>query len=389
MTSEISIIGGNVAGVSAAVYLKEKQPSLGITIYEPQVWNKPCGGAVSVEWYTYLKEKFDLTLAEAHQTAELRTGLWSGRFVSTDSPFVLTHRNELQEKLLEVARKQGVEVIERRVKQADLNLFTPQTIVAAGHSGITRTLMDQRWHKRDLAQIIRFDGVVPEVQPPDASFIILDNKQVGYGWVFVGSKGHINVGLGGLGSPKVIKERYQLFIELMRDKYGLTIPPDKVKPEGWGLPLPINKWKYKVANTLKSVPGVEFVGVGDALGLAHPILGAGIEPGWQSGWLLAECFDPQTERVDTKRYARLLRRNHKLASGRTLDLMLARGMRSRFLLAKDRFGYVALKLFMDRMIDKMRQYPWYAYVADESGPFNKTGKHWDPVVTRPPSVASD
>ena len=380
MNSELSVIGGNISGISSAIYLQRKNPHLEITVYEPKIWNKPCGGAMSIEFYDYLQKEFQITLDEDHHAPELRTGLWSGRYVSSDSPFIVTSRYDLQNKLVSKAKDLGIKFVEKRVSIEDKDLFTYQTIVASGYSGLTRKLMNQYWKKSDFAPIIRFDGIVKEGEAnyPDASFIILDNKQVGYGWLFVGSNGHINVGLGGLGSPELINKRYYLFLDLLRDKYGVTLPTDKVKPEGWGLPLPINKWKYKVSNKIEQYPDIEFLGVGDAIGLAHPILGAGIEPGWQSGWLLAESYDRSTGIIDPIRYKKLLKVNHKVSSGRRLDKFLANSMRNRLVPGKDKVGYIALRLFMNRMIEKMRVYPWYAYIADEKGPFNKTGKPWAP-----------
>ena len=382
MNQELSILGGNISGISSAIYLHKKNPDLDITIYEPHVWNKPCGGAISIEFYEYLKKEFNITLDEDHHAPELRTGLWSGRYVSSDSPFIVTTRYELQNKLVLLAKNRGIKFVEKRVTFDDKDVFTPQTIVATGYSGLTRKLMNQNWKDSDFAPIIRFDGVVKDgASYPDASFIILDNKQVGYGWLFAGSHGHLNLGLGGLGSPEVIHKRYYLFLDLLKNKYGVTIPADQVKPEGWGLPLPINKWKYKVSNKVGQYPDVEFVGVGDAVGLAHPILGAGIEPGWQSGWLLAESYNKTTGLIDPNRYKKLLKVNHKVSSGRRLDKFLASSMRNRWVPGKDKVGYIALRLFMNRMIEKMRVYPWYAYVADENGPFNKTGKPWYPSET--------
>lgn len=387
MTSrqEISILGGNISGIASAIYLQRKNPELDINIYEPKIWNKPCGGAISVEFYEYLKHEFQITLDEDHHAPELRTGLWSGRYVSSDSPFIVTSRYDLQNKLVTIAKKTGIKFIEKRVSVDDKEFFTPQTIVATGYSGLTRKLMDQHWKKSDFAPIIRFDGVVKEgASYPDASLIILDNKQVGYGWLFPGSNGHINVGLGGLGAPELINKRYYLFLDLLKEKYDTIIPADKVKPEGWGLPLPISKWKYKVSNTISQYPDIEFVGVGDAIGLAHPILGAGIEPGWQSGWLLAESYNKATGLIDPVKYKKLLKVNHKVSSGRRLDKFLANSMRNRLVPGKDKVGYIALRLFMNRMIEKMRVYPWYAYVANEKGPFNKTGKPWNPIDHKSP-----
>ena len=366
MKQEFAILGGNVSGVGVALYLRRKLPEASIRIYEPKIFNKPCGGAISVEWYEYLNQEFDLYLEEDYVASSMRTGLWSGRYVEVDCPFVITTRYELQEKLLEKARESNIEIIQKQVKNTDENIFTPQTIVASGFSGLTKQLMQQNWDARDCAQIIRFDGNVA-IDHPDVAFIILDNKQVGYGWLFVGSNDHINVGLGGLGTPKMIYSRYYEFLELLETKYNVSIPADKVKPSGWGLPLPVNKWKYKVINRLPQYPGIDFIGVGDAIGLAHTILGAGIEPGWQSGWLLAESYNETTGNFDTDRYKMLLRKNHALTSGRRLDKAMASVMRSRWMPWKDKFGYLGLKLTMNRMVEKMREYPWYAYVVDENG----------------------
>jgi len=186
-------------------------------------------------------------------------------------------------------------------------------------------------------------------------------------------------------APKTVNSRYYEFLELLETKYNVSIPADKVKPSGWALPLPVNKWNYKVVNRLPQYPAIDFIGVGDAIGLAHPILGAGIEPGWQSGWLLAESYNKMTGNFDTDRYKMLLRKNHALTSGRRLDKTMASVMRSRWMPWKDKFGYIGLKLTMNRMVEKMREYPWYAYVTDEHGPIEQTSSHQippqaDPVV---------
>ncbi|MHA2363441.1 MAG: NAD(P)/FAD-dependent oxidoreductase [Candidatus Hodarchaeales archaeon] len=384
MSQDFSILGGNVAGVGAALNLRKKLPDASIRVYEPKIFNKPCGGAISIEWCEYLKQELDVSLDESYHAAKMRTGLWSGRYVEVESPFVLTSRFELQEKLVERAREEKIEIIQKQVKLSDESVFSPQTIVATGFSGLTRQLMQQDWNIRDITQIVRFDGHV-SVEHPDSAFIILDNKQVGYGWLFVGSEDHINVGLGGLGSPKMIKARYYEFLDLLNQKFNVIIPPEKVKPQGWGLPIPINKWKYKVSNNLQMYPNVEFIGVGDAIGLAHPILGAGIEPAWQSSWILAECYDDSSRKIDINRYKSLLKRNLALSSSRRLDRTLASIMRNKWVPWKDKFGYIALKLLMNRMIRKMRQYPWYAFVADENGPL-ELNRHLNAVKQGKPII---
>ena len=46
MVETITIIGGNISGLSSAYYLAQK--NIHVTIYEAKEWNKPCGGAISL-----------------------------------------------------------------------------------------------------------------------------------------------------------------------------------------------------------------------------------------------------------------------------------------------------------------------------------------------------
>ena len=80
MAPEITIIGGNIAGLSAAYYLSQK--GFHITVYEVKLWNKPCGGAISLEFERYLNYELDIILEESnHYTERFKVGLWSGRFM--------------------------------------------------------------------------------------------------------------------------------------------------------------------------------------------------------------------------------------------------------------------------------------------------------------------
>jgi flavin-dependent dehydrogenase len=358
---EISIIGGNIAGLASAYYLSKK--GYVTTIYEPKIWNKPCGGAISVEFDHFLRNELDIVLDESIvYIPRMKVGLWTGRHVDVESVFTVTTRYDLQEKLTEKLKEMpDIHFVKRQVKLTDKDIFTYQTIVATGFSGFTHKIMNRKWNYRDRAQILRFDGHIENKSHPNAHLIVLDNKMVGYGWVFLGAENHINIGVGGVGPTSFIWKRYYEFFRLLKNKYGYEINPDEVKPQGWGLPLPINKWSYPVSTLTDNV---EFIGVGDALGLAHPILGAGIEPAWQSGWILGESIDKSTNSIDTSKYQKLLQKNKSLSSGRRLDHFMAHMMRNRFIPFKDKFAYIALRLFMNHMINKMRDYPWFALVND-------------------------
>ncbi|MFW9930265.1 MAG: hypothetical protein ACFFD1_12795 [Candidatus Thorarchaeota archaeon] len=358
---EIAIIGGNISGLASAYYLSKK--GFHPIIYEPKIWNKPCGGAISLEFNHFLQNELGIFLEESDtHVPRMKVGLWSGRHVDVEGVFTVTTRLDLQRKIVEHLKKDSnISFIEKQVKISDFDLFTPQTIVASGFTGFTHKILDKKWKFRDRAQILRFDGEIKEKEHPNAHLIVLDNKMVGYGWVFIGKNNHINIGLGGVGSTEFVWKRYYDFFNLLEKKYKYFFNPADAKPQGWGLPIPINKWSYPVSNIKENI---EFIGVGDALGLAHPILGAGIEPAWQSGWILSESFSQSIGKIDTKKYKSLLKRNKALSSGRRLDHFLAHTMRNRFIPMKDKFGYLALKMFMNHMIEKMREYPWFALVDD-------------------------
>ena len=376
MDNEISIIGGNVSGLSAAYYLSRK--GYNIRIFEPQLWNKPCGGAISREFDQYLRNELNIGLEETDfQIPRMKVGLWAGRHIDVEGVFSVTTSYDLQAKLTERLQKEPkIKFIQRRVNSDDFDLFTSQTIIASGFTGFTHQILGRQWKTGDKATILRFDGTIKDKSHPNAHLIVLDNKIVGYGWVFIGKDQHINIGLGGVGSADYVRKRYYEFFDILDTKYGYHIDPKEAKPQGWGLPLPINKWKYNVSIVKNNI---EFIGVGDALGLAHPILGAGIEPAWQSGWILSESIDEATGTINTTKYKLLLSRNLSLASSRRLDRFLASTMRNKFIPYKDKFGYIALRLFMNHMISKMREYPWFALVNNGK---RNTGFHI-PVPTSP------
>ena len=356
--AEFTIIGGNVSGIAAALYLTEKGHT--VTLYEHRIWNKPCGSAISLEFKEYLYNEWGVELNEAHQGKYMIIGLPNGNHVEIESPFVATTRLELQEKLLQLLKEKdiSVNITGKRLTATEvMEVATSQTIVATGYSKLTHQLLQRTWDPKDVAHVVRFDGMVKNAEYPDNHYIIIDNKVTGYGWLFVGDNNHLNIGIGGeersLPHNFSWKAYFDRFLSILREKYHIKIEDD-LPIQGWKLPLPVNKWKYHVSYVHN---GIEFIGVGDALGMAHPILGAGIEPGWLSGWCLAEATDEKGH-IDTKKYQKLLRKNIKITSGRRLDIFFSILMRSR-LPYKNLFAYYALKLFTRKMIATMRKHHWY------------------------------
>ena len=359
MTPEITIIGGNIAGLSAAYYLSKK--GFSITLYEAKLWNKPCGGAISFEFEHYLNDKLNIVLEESdHYTERFKVGLWSGRCMEDVGVFRVTTRYDLQKKLIErLAEEPYIEIKYKRISpKADI--FTKQTIVATGYSGFTNNVMERKWEAYDKALTLRHDGIFSGCSYPNANLIVLDHKKMGYGWVFVGKQNHINVGVGAVASREFLWQRFYDFFHLIDEKYGYNLPIPTKKPQAWYIPIPTNKNKIPVSNTKN---GIEFIGVGDVLGLAHPLSGAGIEPAWQSGWVLSECV--VNNRIDTERYKWLLVKNLRLSSCRRLDQIVSVICRWNFPF-KSTLGYFALHLIRHRMLSMMRKYPWFSLVHDGS-----------------------
>ncbi|MFX0171103.1 MAG: NAD(P)-binding protein [Candidatus Hodarchaeota archaeon] len=358
MPQEITIIGGNVSGLAAAYYLTQK--GYYVTVYEAKIWNKPCGGAISLEFEKYLHEELNIELEESdHYTERFKVGLWTGRYMEDVGIFRITTRYDLQQKLInQVKEIPNIDIKFKRVSTKDTDLFTLQTIVATGYSGFTNKVMNRRWKFQDKALILRFDGDFKGVSYPNANLIVLDHVKMGYGWVFVGKNDHLNVGVGAIASKDYVWKRYCEFFNLIKNKYGYSLDQPSAKPQAWILPLPVNKKNHPVSNTKN---GIEFIGVGDVLGLAHPLSGAGIEPAWQSSWVLAECAE--NYRINVEKYKSLLIKNLRMSSWRRLDHLISHISRKRIPF-KSTLGFFALHLIRHRLLKMMRKYHWFSLVHD-------------------------
>jgi len=61
--------------------------------------------------------------------------------------------------------------------------------------------------------------------------------------------------------------------------------------------------------------------------ITGPIIAAGIEPAWQSGWLLGESYDPSTHTINTTRYRHLLKKSLQLTSRKPFDIIASNMLR--------------------------------------------------------------
>ncbi len=367
MKKEISIIGGNIAGLSAAWHLARR--GFKVTVYEARIWNKPCGGAVSCEFARYLDHTIGIVAEGAdHFVPGVRLVFRHNRYFDIKGFFVVTRRLDLQQKLIErLDAEPGIDIVFKRVSISDRSLFTPQTVVAAGYSGFTRRILQDNWNRLSNGIIFRFDGHAEKGPHPNRHLMIFDSRINGYGWVFLGKGNHVNIGIGGLADRTLVRQWYSNFLDYIKQYHGYHIRPENPEPAGWKIPVLRKNWKHPVSFLSG---GVEFIGTGDVLGLAHPFAGAGIEPAWQSGWLLALCANPQTGVIDTEKYARLLERNLRLTCRKPVDLALAAMAKNRLLPYKDALGRLAVRLATPYMLRMIKKYPWFAPVHDGH---NKTG----------------
>jgi len=99
MARGITIIGGNIAGLSAAYHLAQK--GCRVTVYEKKIWDKPCGGAISAQFAGYLKNHVGIRLnAASEPILPIRCGFQSTQWVLIQGVFVVTSRYQLQNALM-------------------------------------------------------------------------------------------------------------------------------------------------------------------------------------------------------------------------------------------------------------------------------------------------
>ena len=367
MSNHITIMGGNIAGLSAAWYLAQK--GCPVTVYETKIWDKPCGGAISIEFAQYLRQNLDIDIKALDQPIpRMRFGFINGRYVETKGIFVITSRKDLQKQLIDRLQKEtNINIIFKRISSDDDSLFTPQTILATGFSGFTKKILQDQWQHLEHAVTLKCEGTLDGASRLDSHLIVFDSRINGYGWVFIQPDHTVNIGVGGLMDLPLLHQHYDEFVEFIRNRFDYHFTPITRRPQIWKVPILVNNWNTPV---LFSKNKIEFIGAGDVLGLAHPFIAAGIEPAWQSGWLVGESFNPVEKRINTARYRHLLKKNQQLTSKKRFDVLVARLLRFNYFPFKDPLAFILLNILKDPIIDKLKKYPWFAMVHDGN---KKTG----------------
>lgn len=298
----VTIIGGNVAGCSAALNIHKQHPSLPITIYETKIHNKICGGAISYPFLEYLYQKHGLILHHLHRPSQMVIGLVNGTRFSFPNQLYVIHRDELQTQLLHKCREKGIDVNMRRYSFEETQHAPDfsQYIIATGVNQLSKQIFNYPWMHSDRTwvRICRSEGYLPG-DFPDINLLVFKKGWMGYGWFFKGNYQngynnqdgtYVNYGFGGYNQYHAttaddIENGFSEFLVTLQHYYGISLPFLHTRHH-YRVPLPIthNYPFYKTIN------GVGYIGVGDAIGMVHPALGGGIEPAWQSGRILAQCL---------------------------------------------------------------------------------------------------
>jgi len=367
MTAPIAIIGGNIAGLSAAYHLSRK--GCPVMVFETKIWNKPCGGAVTSEFAKYLAKDLGIEFKPSSPAIpRVNFGFQTGRHVQTGQIFTIISRIDLQAQLMERLRKEhNIGIALKRITLKDHDLFTPQTVLATGYSGFTKQIIKHHWFQREHLLALKYEGKSNDICSTQAHLIVFDSRLKGYGWVFIEGQHRFNIGIGGMTRNSAIYQEFIKFTEHIRLYYNYPANIPSNNPGLGKVPVVLKPWEYPLS-FFKD--GIEFIGAGDVLGMAHPILAAGIEPAWQSGWLLAESYDPANHWIDTNKYRRLIQVNQQLTSRKPIDLLISKMLRNRFIPFQEEMSFFLLKLLKNRVIHRLKQYPWFAMVHDGT---RKTG----------------
>lgn len=358
----ITIIGGNIAGLSAAYHLARK--GCPVTVYERKIWDKPCGGAITIEYAQYLKNTIGIDLHGADQCIPHIRFYFSGHqqhYVETEGLFVTISRQKLQQQLISrLEEEPNINIIFKHMTLKDFSTLSEQTILASGFSGFTRHIIGKEWDNREYALALRYAGYNKKTIHHPAHLMAFNSLLKGYGWFFCGRNHYFNIGIGGLIKKEVIYDKYKEFIKSINDRFSYEICPESL-PDEWKIPITLNSWSTPISFHKN---GTEFIGTGDAIGLAHPVIAAGIEPAWQSGWLLGESYDRASHSINISRYRHLLKKNLQLTSRKPFDIIISSVLRLKWIPYKDQMAYLLMKLFHKKIIHQIKKYPWFAMVHD-------------------------
>ncbi|MFQ5911770.1 MAG: geranylgeranyl reductase family protein [Nitrospinota bacterium] len=304
MTYDVIVVGMGPGGSSAAHSLAEGGASvLGI---ERQAFprTKPCGGALSVKIDRLLDPDFrPVVEREVYGVRITCNGeAWSSH--RSPSPIVyMVMRPSFDLYLLEKARAAGAEIREGEsvvsveeegagvVVRTPHQTYRARYLVAADGAAsiVARSL---RIHR----ELIKGVAIEAEVMVPSEILADMDEEgwidfgtvPYGYGWIFP-KRDHLSAGVAGweskVGNIKRVFERFLSSQRLLNKTFDL-------RKQGYWIPA------RRGSRGCLSTGRCMFVG--DAAGLADPLLGEGIYYAAWSGQVAAECLQESLARGESR-----------------------------------------------------------------------------------------
>jgi geranylgeranyl reductase family protein len=293
---DVVVIGAGPAGATAALALARNGFAVGLLEMAALPRYKTCGGGVLHRAYQLLPPETETVVERSFHSVALNFLGTDLNFVTTrPQPIVhMTMRADLDCLLTRAAEKAGVQVIEscpvKRVNMqaefvelvSDRENFRAKFVIAADgvHSVTARTT---GWSELPaLAPALEYEIYLADEdfarfsQQPRFDFNAID---AGYAWVF-SKRAHLSVGI--LSTRRVCADLPNKLADYLR-QIGLT-RIQKIEKHGFLIPLAPRREPLARGRVLL---------VGDAAGLADPVMAEGISHALQSGRLaaaaLSEC----------------------------------------------------------------------------------------------------
>ncbi len=317
-TTPVCIVGAGPAGAAASLFLTKLKIHHVILEKETFPRDKICGDGLDPNTLRVLQHFDPKAVAELVADAEncqplkcLRVYAPNRRFsdmfaqTTDDRPLYIVSKrfhfdNWLFSKLpseyatiltnatvKNLVRKNGIVTVDFTYENIDYQIDTPLILGADGdHSTVQRKLDERKIDRDHYAAALRqyHHNVTPLEGEPRLEVYFPKNLPFGYFWIFPLPNGVSNVGLG-MQSSELSRTKTNLR-EAMKDilENDPIIAPrfKNAKPleesKGWGLPL---------ASRLRKAYGDNFLLLGDAASLIHPLSGEGIGSAMVSGYIAA------------------------------------------------------------------------------------------------------
>ncbi|TVZ51697.1 NAD(P)/FAD-dependent oxidoreductase [Dokdonia sp. Hel_I_53] len=305
---DIIIVGGGLAGLTAAIHLQQKRCS--VTLIERQNYpkHKVCGEYVSNEVLPYIRELGIYPLKNgAKDIREFQFSGLSGKALSIQLPlggFGMS-RYALDHLMLQRAIALGVEVVQKtvekigfqdkqfKVEMRDTTLYADYVLGAYGkRSGLDVTLSRKFIKERTpwMGVKMHYEAAFPD------DVVALHNFEGGYCGLSKVETEAVNVCyLTNNKTFKKFKDLAEFQKEILEQNAQLKSFFSNAKPI-FNKPIAISQISFENKSTIED----HILMIGDSAGLIHPLCGNGMAMAIHSAKIASECllyhFENQTSR---------------------------------------------------------------------------------------------